>query len=146
MYSLPGFNQPATPVYDLENDVLSVSLNGYKETCTAPVISVMTDDGAWQPTNNINFLPDMGRIYLNNEYIGHMACDLIACVPLNDPYQIRLQEYQMVGERAAPEDENLIVPAYQTNTLTGKLRVELSYFTDEACQEEQIYTVVIDNP
>ena len=140
-----GSNRPATPVYDLENDILFVALDGYVESCTEPVISVMVDDGSWQPTNNSYLLPDMGMLYLNDEYMGYMACDHVVCNPLSEPYRIPLQEYQRVGERTAPQDETLVVPVYQTNVLTGRLKVELEYYADEACQEKQLYSVIIDN-
>jgi hypothetical protein len=138
-------HQPATPVYDLRNDTLFVTLDGYVKSCTEPVISVMADDGSWQPANNRYFLPDMGMLYLNDEYTGYMACDYVVCSPLGEPYRVPLQEYQLVGERTAPQDENLVVPVYQTNVLTGRLKVELEYYADEACQEKQLYSVIIDN-
>ncbi|MAT98071.1 MAG: hypothetical protein CL608_13075 [Anaerolineaceae bacterium] len=141
--SVPGENSPP---YTLENNVLKVNLTGYKESCTEPVISVRQDDGSWQTTDNALLLPDMGMLYLNGEYNGYIACDHVVCNPLDEPYRIPLEEYRLVGERAALDEADRLVPVYETAVLTGTLKVELEFFTDETCQEPQLYTTIIDNP
>lgn len=131
------------PSIVVENNKFQADINGYMESCiNKPSISVY-ENGYWRETNSQ--LPGKGMYFLDGEYRGYGMCDLVVCNKIENSIEINLVEYVELGKKESPETEGYQVPDYNSKELTGKIRVELDYFTDSDCKNKKTFTKTVNN-
>lgn len=133
-----SINQPR---YTLSGNTLKVHLNGYIPACSKPSVVYAKESNVLRQANQN--LPGKGQYYLDGEYHGYGTCDFSACTKV-DFYETNLVEYKKVGEKESPESKEFKVPQYETVNLSGQLKVELKYFTDNECSNEKSISLEIN--
>ena len=133
-----------TPTTSIANHTLSLNLAGYIQSCTFQPYIYVEENGAWRQVKGEASLIEIGPYYLDGKYRGYTWCDDVACNAIETPYQIALIEYRQVGEKAAPDNLAKKVAEFQKVQLKGKVKVELTYFTDEMCQDEKIFSTILN--
>lgn len=141
LLSLTGCGVTATSI---SNHTLTLNLEGYIRTCTFQPYLYIEENGSWRKVKGEESLIEIGPYYLDGEYKGYTWCDVEECYAIEPPYQIELIEYRQVGEKAAPDEPAKNVAEFQRVQLTGKVKVELTYFTDEMCQDKKIFTTILN--
>ncbi|ABX04816.1 MAG TPA: hypothetical protein DEF47_21625 [Herpetosiphon sp.] len=125
---------------------IAIVVPGYELTClTDPVLSIQTADG-WLPLEDFIMQPH----YLDDKFnfVAGM-CDEVGCNKINHehPLAIGLPLYQHIGERKHLLDrtgEIKMLPAYRMVSPTQTVKLDITYFLDDACSKQQTYSTTID--
>lgn len=128
----------------LSNHTLTVNLEGYIQSCSFQPYFYIEENGAWRKVKGEESIIEIGPYYLDGVYKGYTWCDVAKCYAIEPPYQAELIEYRQVGEKASPDEPAKKVAEFQRVQLTGKVKVELTYFTDRMCQDEKIFTTILN--
>lgn len=116
------------------------AVTGFRSNCWDGVAVQQWEKGAWRQVNRQ--LPGKGLYFLDDRFVGYGACDYVTCVPIDGKVQVSLHEYLKTGTKAAPEGRGTSgqLPVFETVRLRGKLKVELTYFTDPKCTVRETVT------
>lgn len=124
-------------------DYIAIVVPGYELTClTQQSLSIQTTDG-WQPLEDFIMQPH----YLDDKFnfvVG--MCDLAVCNKI-DQLGIPLKLYQYVGKRNHLNDVTGMIepiPSYRTVYPTQTVKLDITYFLDDACSKQQTYSTTID--
>jgi len=134
--------------YTISTDnTLTTNIDGYFETCMDSArIYKLLYEGEW--VQLLNGLEGKGNYYLDDEFVGYGMCDVVQCQELPKPYNLRLIEYNKVGEKDTPVGHwsgvNMKnVPVYESAPITGDIKVEIPYATDPNCQNKTTASIVL---
>lgn len=124
-------------------DYIAIVVYGYELTClTRQILSIQTADG-WLPLED--FI--MGQHYLDDTLTTSFGmCDVVSCNKI-DQLGIPLKLYEYVGERKHLLDrtgEIEMLPAYRTVYPTQTVKLDITYFLDDACTQQQTSSTIID--
>lgn len=128
------------------SNYIAIVVPGYELTClTDPVLSIQTANG-WLPLEDFIMHPH----YLDDKFnfvVG--MCDVVGCNKINHehPLAIGLPLYQHIGERNHLNDVTGMIepiPAYRTVYPTQTVKLDITYFLDDACTKQQTYSTTID--
>ncbi|WP_110516319.1 hypothetical protein [Herpetosiphon llansteffanensis] len=128
------------------SNYIAIVVPGYELTCfTDPILSIQNDTG-WQPLEDFVMQPH----YLDdkfNFFIG--MCDLVGCDKIDHahPLAVNLPLYEYVGERKHLSDLTggiEMLPAYRTVYPNQLVKIDVTYFLDADCTQQQTYTAIID--
>ena len=125
------------PTYTIEENKVIANIVGYEEACLDHTNIYTLEGEEWVWVNN--YLPKRTEYTLDGEYNINM-CDLATCVPIEYHIEVNLIEYVEV----TPEGLAgwlMEFPAYETSYLEGQLKVEIPYYKDEYCMNQEIFTV-----
>lgn len=139
----PPLSTPSESITVVGNS-FSASIDGYFETCMDSAVMYKRTDDSWEKVSNE--LPGKGRYYLDDKFVGYGMCDVVVCTELPKPFAMQLIEYRKVGEKAPPPDSGSVasaVPAYQTIPLSGDIKIDIQYFSDNNCQNKKTFSTVI---
>ena len=120
------------------------SVSGYRQSCGGDAAVYLWEKGAWRQANRQ--LPGKGLYYLDGKLVGYGACDYVTCNEFEGPVVVSPFEYRQTGAKPPPKDIGTSVPelpVFETVELRGKLKVELSYFTDPKCTQRKTATKVL---
>ena len=121
------------------------NIDGYFETCTDNAAMYKRTNDSWEKVSNE--LPGKGLYYLDDTFIGYGMCDVVVCTVLPRPFAMPLVEYKNIGEKAPPPDSGgttaNTVLVYQTVPLSGDVKIDIQYFSDENCQHETTFSTLI---
>ncbi|KPL91946.1 hypothetical protein [Herpetosiphon geysericola] len=127
-------------------DYIAIVVPGYELTCfTNSILSIQTAAG-WQPLEDFIMQPH----YLDDKFkfvVG--MCDLVGCGKIDHthPLAVNLPLYEYVGERKHLSDLTggiEMLPAYRTVYPTQLVKIDVPYFLDVACTQQQTYTATMD--
>lgn len=134
-----------SPKVIVENNTVSVDLDGYKEACSSSI-------DLYKESNNQFSKVENEPVYFHyiDDKLSTNYCDFSYCEKIEKPYTVKLVEFNKIGEKMVPKDEisrlaGQMLPVYQTETLRGKVRVDINYFNDSACQIPKIFSTTIEN-
>lgn len=120
------------------------SVSGYQSVCSDGVALYQWERGAWRQANRQ--LPGKGLYFLDGKFVGYGACDYVTCNEFAGPIEVSPFEYRKTGAKPPPKDSGTSapeLPVFETVELHGKLKVELSYFTDPKCTQRKTVTKVL---
>ena len=124
----------------------AVYLTGYGKSCADNSVVYKQVNNSWVKISD-EFLMGKGNYYLDDRYLGYsMGCDVVICSELPEPYTLNLVDYVHVGEKTPPSrigTTAVTSPVYQSVPLSGEVKVEIKYFSDENCQNKKTYSTVI---
>ena len=145
----PQIIQPAslTPAGSINaaSNIFSTNIDGYFETCMDNESIYKRLNNSWQRISNE--LPSKGLYYLDDKFIGYGMCDVVACIEVPKPYTVPLAEYEKMGEKIPPPESGstaTTLPVYRANSLGGEIKIEIKYFSDKNCQENKIFSMVVN--
>lgn len=124
-------------------DYIEIVVPGYELTClTRQILSIQTADG-WLPLEDFIMQPH----YLDDKFkfVAGM-CDVVSCNKI-DQLGIPLKLYEYVGERNHLNDVTGMIepiPAYRTVYPTQTVKLDITYFLDDACTKQQTYSTIVD--
>lgn len=147
MLKCPTSYRWCDPTVKVENNKFQVDINGYMRYCINEPSIFVYENGDWREANTQ--LPGKGMYFLDGEYHGYGMCDVTWCYKIENPIEISLVEYVEVGKKesleTALETGGHQVPDFNTKKLTGKIRVELDYYTDSDCENKKTFTTTVNN-
>ena len=122
---------------------IAIVAPGYELTClNDPIASIQTANG-WLPLEDFIMQPH----YLDDILTTSFGmCDLAVCNKI-DQLGIPLKLYEYIGERKHLDDDTgmiELIPAYRTVYPTQTVKLDITYFLDEACSKQQTYSTTID--
>ncbi|XSG77640.1 hypothetical protein ACP8Y2_11615 [Herpetosiphon llansteffanensis] len=128
------------------SNYIAIVVPGYELTCLAePFLSIQTDAG-WHRLED--FI--MGQHYLDDQLTTSFGmCDDVGCnkIDQDHPVGINLKLYDHVGERQHLLDQTgaiEMLPAYRTVYPNQLVKIDVTYFPDADCTQQQTYTTTID--
>ncbi|MCA0350448.1 MAG: hypothetical protein LCH85_00500 [Chloroflexi bacterium] len=108
-------------------------------------MSMQTANG-WLPLEDFIMQPH----YLDDKFkfVAGM-CDVVVCDKIDHehPLTIGLPLYQHIGERKYLLDQTGTIemrPAYRTVSPTQTVKLDLTYFLDDACSKQQTSSTIVD--
>ncbi|MBT4441507.1 hypothetical protein HOC98_05370 [archaeon] len=116
------------PTYTIEENTMTVEIQGYYQTCIEEPNIYTYNQGEWEWVND--YLPHEVEYIVDGEYQINL-CDVVVCQEFTDPLQIELVEYI--------ETEDL---TYETVPLTDTLKVEITYYTNKKCTNQKIHEII----
>jgi hypothetical protein len=122
-------------------DEFSFSVDGYGTCNNKPVVSVF-EDGEWQKVYT-DFPPVTGPMYVDGLYSPLMGCDLIVCRERSD-FDVELGKFVQTGERRHPDSFLHKIPEFVQEPLTGKIKIELDYYSDSNCKNKKHFEQIIN--
>lgn len=131
-------------------DETTLDINGYYEGCNEIVAIYKKENDTWVKTTTK--LPIQAGFYLNDTFQHYPTCSDNSCQKIETPFTVPLNEYRAVEDKLAPPNSGLIevitgkpayIHAYETNILTGDLKIELKYFSDSECKKPAVHTELI---
>ena len=128
-----------------DGNELSFSIDGYYESCMDRAVISRHINGEWVRVEDS--LPGKGNYYIDGKFVGYGMCDYIVCTTIPAPFTVSLVERKRVGEQAPPPDSGTTVPAvpvFTTVPLSGGIRVEMSYYGDQDCQDRKDISIVVE--
>jgi len=138
---------PLTPPESINvvDNSFSANIDGYFETCMDNAVMYKRTNNSWGKVSNE--LPGKGLYYLDDKFVGYGMCDVVVCTALPKPYTMPLVEYKNVGEKATPPDSGgttaNTLPVYQAVPLSGDIKIDIQYFSDNNCQNKKTFSTVI---
>ena len=139
----PTTSNPPVSISVVDNN-FSTNIDGYFKTCMDTSAMYKRINSSWEKVSTK--LPGKGLYYLDNKFVGYGMCDFVVCTELPNPYTIQLVEYRNVGEKAPPSGSGYTantLPVYQTVSLSGDVKIDIQYFSDENCQNKKTFSTVI---
>jgi hypothetical protein len=130
---------------EVANNILSVNLSGYKETCLSSIDLYKKNNGEFK---KVESQPEYFH-YIDDD-MSTNYCDVIFCKKIDSPYQIELIEFKKIGERVVPDNFHRLsgskLPVYHTNNIiTDEVKINIKYFSDPECTIPQYFSKVIEN-
>ncbi len=126
-------------------DVFSVELNGYFKTCDDNISIYKLINNSWEKVFKI--LPENGMYFVNDQFVDYSTCDAVVCSKLPNPLTLKLIEYKEIGQKMPPKASRStaeFLPVFQSNLLTGEIKIDIQYFSDENCQTKKTFFTVIN--
>lgn len=137
---LAGCDSTPKTTSEVKDNQLHVTMDAYQQTCWDYETLYTQQNGEWQEVLDLH---GTEPYYLDDLYHAVDLCDVIICQKMQQPYMIDLVEPKKTGEDFAVQFPDTKVPEYTTTNLTGEVKVEFPYFTDEECENQLTYSEVI---
>lgn len=132
------------PEITVENDSLTINVQGYEESCVTPYTILFNVAGQWHEGT---FLPYQGPHYLDSQYIDlpwiNEGCDVVGiCDPFRErTISISEISYENIGWIEHEPGQN--VRAFKTLPPTDEIQVRLAYYADADCQRSVEYQTTL---
>ena len=132
------------PEITVENDTLTISAQGYEESCITPYSVHFNVAGQWREGS---FLPYQGPYYLDSHFIDkawdNLGCDVVGiCNPFHErTISLTKLGYEHIGW--VEHDSGQKVQAFATLPPAEEIQVRLNYYADAACQRPVQYDTTI---
>ncbi len=144
-----SFQQTGSNTYHPEQPgiVFGINLVGsYRLGCSDKVKVFRREANQWKEY----FLPFSigGPHYLDGEYSAiNGMCDVVTCNKIQRAMIFPLIFWNEIGEKPFPGKSGPpLIPDYKTEKLTGDVRVNIPYYTDNLCKNKKIASGVVTVP
>ena len=130
---------------ELNGDILTISVQGYEESCIDSFAVSFNDAGQWREGG---VLPYQGSYFLDGQYIDQPwqdeGCDVLGiCYPIYE-HTINLNEirYEHIGQLDHETDTG--VWAYETIPQSSEVQVQLNYYADAERRQPLQYETIFN--
>ena len=143
IYTLTNKKLPIDYRFGSDNELI-LNLTGYYRGCQRPQTIYKSVEDEWVEIRGD--LPAKGQYYLDGQFNGYGGCDYDVCMKLPKTYIVRLVEFNQTDTKNPPADsfsDGSPVPVYQTVPLSGKLKIEINFYSDPDCKHQKNGTITV---